>query len=114
MLAVSFRNHIYCSRNITFNDNPIERYPVAGSFLQRRTVGDHRLLQTRRAALPLPKPPQCEAKIVLGLRPIERCVLACVPFQRRTVGGRRLLQTRRAALPLPKPPQCEAKIALGL
>src|SRR5438270_6027486 len=57
-------NSEICSEaEIALGLRPIERYPVAGSFLQRRMVGGHRLLQTRRAALPLRKPPQCEAKI---------------------------------------------------
>jgi hypothetical protein len=48
------------------------RHPGAGALLESGAVGVDRLLQPRRAALPLAEPPERVAEVVLGLRPVEK------------------------------------------
>jgi len=52
---------------------PSERHARAGIFLQRLAKGGNRLLEPRRAALPLAEYPERIAEIILGPGPLERC-----------------------------------------
>jgi hypothetical protein len=91
----------------------LERNALAGQFLQRGSIGRHRLLQTPRPALPLPERLKRIPQIILRRRPLERNALARPFLQRGAIGRHRLLQTRRPTLALSESLERSAEIVVS-
>jgi hypothetical protein len=85
---------------IVLRHGPVEGHPLTRPFLQRCAVGRHRLIELRRAALPLSEPCERIAEIHLRLRPLERNALARPLLEREAKSRHRLMEQRRPALPL--------------